>query len=420
MALLIPGQKIGLPEADQPMQLLVNMQFSSGEADITCFGVDASGKLSDDRYFVFYNQLSTPEGAIRKSPDDDKFLLELNRLPLQIEKLVFTAAIDSSSVMSDLRQGSFRIDASGEAIAECEIDGAVFCNEKAVILCELYRRNGQWRLSVVCKGFDGGLSALLKHFGGEEETSPSTQSAQPSSQPKVSLSKGEAVQSAVMQKAPRLVELTKKAVITLEKKKLSDICASVVLVLDASGSMVKQYDKGRVQRLLDKVLPLALLFDDDGTLDVWAFASKHRQLTEAALENIGSYVDQADGGWKRWKLGFGNNEPPVMEEIYSVYKDSDQPVYILFISDGGIYKDQQIESIIKKAAYGPLFWQFVGIGGKKYGILEKLDTMEGRVVDNASFFSLDDIDSISDEELYDRLMNEFPSWIEAAKRQHIL
>ncbi|KJS86179.1 VWA domain-containing protein [Desulfosporosinus sp. BICA1-9] len=55
-----------------------------------------------------------------------------------------------------------------------------------------------------------------------------------------------------------------------------------------------------------------------------------------------------------------------------------------------------------------LFWQFVGIGRENYGILEKLDTMESRVVDNANFFAIDDIDRISDEQLYERLLNEFP------------
>ncbi|KJR46304.1 tellurium resistance protein [Desulfosporosinus sp. I2] len=55
-----------------------------------------------------------------------------------------------------------------------------------------------------------------------------------------------------------------------------------------------------------------------------------------------------------------------------------------------------------------MFWQFVGIGRENYGILEKLDTMESRVVDNANFFALDDIDRISDEQLYERLLNEFP------------
>ena len=40
--------------------------------------------------------------------------------------------------------------------------------------------------------------------------------------------------------------------------------------------------------------------------------------------------------------------------------------------------------------------------------------MPGRVVDNANFFSLDDVDKISDEELYNKLLNEFPMWLKEA------
>ena len=72
-----------------------------------------------------------------------------------------------------------------------------------------------------------------------------------------------------------------------------------------------------------------------------------------------------------------------------------------------------------KAKY-PIFWQFVGIGGSSYGILECLDTMSGRTVDNCNFFSLDDIKKISDAELYDRLLNEFPDWLRAAKAKGII
>lgn len=68
----------------------------------------------------------------------------------------------------------------------------------------------------------------------------------------------------------------------------------------------------------------------------------------------------------------------------------------------------------------PLFWQFVGIGGSNYGALSDLDTMSGRVVDNAGFFAIDDLHKVSEEELYDRLMSEFPVWLRAAKAKGII
>jgi hypothetical protein len=52
--------------------------------------------------------------------------------------------------------------------------------------------------------------------------------------------------------------------------------------------------------------------------------------------------------------------------------------------------------------------------------LEKLDTMEGRTVDNAGFFALDDIDTVDDQELYRRLLSEFPDWLLAAKSARIV
>jgi hypothetical protein len=94
--------------------------------------------------------------------------------------------------------------------------------------------------------------------------------------------------------------------------------------------------------------------------------------------------------------------------------------YVIFISDGGVGRSQEIADLLVKAAQHPIFWQFVGIGGRSYGILEKLDTMKGRLVENCNFFALDDLEAISEQELYDRLLNEFPSWLKEAKATNII
>ena len=67
-----------------------------------------------------------------------------------------------------------------------------------------------------------------------------------------------------------------------------------------------------------------------------------------------------------------------------------------------------------------IFWQFIGIGYSNFDVLRRLDTMDGRVVDNANFSHLDDISQVSDEELYDQLLNEFPMWLKEAKEKRIL
>lgn len=415
MQSLVAGQKINIQELCPSNKLRIHAEIAcQEEVDVSCFGVDAQNQLSDERYFIFYNQLASPEQAIVKQENQHDFMLDLNQLPKTIERLVFTAALDGNGAMGMLGASRLLIEGDGQAIAVYAFDGSQFQQQKAIIMIELYRRSGQWRLAVVGNGFDGGLSALLAHFGGQE-AEPSDTPA-----PKVSLTKSERVQKVVLEKSPRLIDLTKKAIVSLEKKNLTGVTAQVLLVLDASGSMNRQYSGGRVQRLLDKVLPLALMFDDDGVLESWAFASRYRQLENVTIDNIDGYIERANGGWRRWDIGGVNNEPDVMEAVYQKHKNSSLPVYVIFISDGGVSKNKQIKDIIKTAAHVPIFWQFVGIGGKNYGVLEKLDEMAGRYVDNANFFALDDIDSVSDEALYDRLMGEFPQWLAAAKAKRIL
>lgn len=411
---LITGQKVALKDWLAQGDITVDMTWLADfTVDVACFGVDSAGRLSDERYFIFYNQLASPENAVCKEAQSDRFTLKLDRLPSSIERLVFTAALEGEQTMRQLKNSRVIFSAGGAVQGEYSFQGEQFTQEKAIILAEIYRRDGSWRLGIVGKGFDGGLSALLAHFGGEElkEDAPAE---------KVILSKGEAVQRVVLTKAPHLVELTKKAVVSLEKKKLANVVAKVVLVMDVSGSMNKQYKTGRVQRILDKVLPLALLFDDDGTLESWAFAERFRELEEVTLDNIAGYIDAANGGWRRWNVGGTNEEAGVIEAIYLKHRHETIPVYVIFISDGGVHRNKPIKDIITTAAYAPIFWQFVGISGKNYGILEKLDEMGGRYVDNANFFALDDIDDISDEALYDRLMHEFPLWLEAAQAKNIL
>lgn len=64
--------------------------------------------------------------------------------------------------------------------------------------------------------------------------------------------------------------------------------------------------------------------------------------------------------------------------------------------------------------------QFVGIGGRYYVVLEQLDTMDGREVDNCNFFELDNIQSMPEAQLYDLLLQEFPLWLKDAKDKNIV
>ena len=394
--------------------IFVDMKVKgNAEYDFCCFGVDGNGKLSDDRYMIFYNQKLSPNGeiSVEDIPDGARYTLKLSAVPDFINRLVFTVSIDGNKTMGEMNSLETKVYQSGAKDIEMTLGGNDFSNEKAVIVMEIYRKD-VWRIGCVASGFDGGLSALLKYFGGEEVVSEPVQEPVVAEPVKVSLEKK-------MEKAPELVSLVKPLVFELKKKNLETTVARVGLVLDISGSMVPRFKNGTVQSIVNKTLPLAVQFDDDGELDFWFYGTTARKMDSVNLKN---YTTAVPEDWKHLMLDLGgrNNEPIVMRIVVDEYKDTKIPAYVLFITDGGVNQKREIQNIITESSHLPIFWQFVGVGGKNYGILEKLDTMTGRYVDNAGFFALDDFKKVSNEELYARLLEEFPSWLEEIKKKGMI
>ena len=94
--------------------------------------------------------------------------------------------------------------------------------------------------------------------------------------------------------------------------------------------------------------------------------------------------------------------------------------YVLFITDGDNSDKQRTDKVISELSQYPIFFQFIGIGHSSFNYLEKLDEMDGRYVDNANFFSVNNIQSIDDKELYDKLLAEYPSWLENEKVKEMI
>lgn len=390
------------------------------EMDISCFALDAAGKLINDDYMVFYNQPASPCGQIKlthyeSQPTADKgiqaeFEANLSKLATNIDSLFFVLSADTPlNQVQSLEIGIWQQSQKAQA----QYQAADFAQQQASMLMQLYRKGGVWRVSNVAQGFNGGLAAIVQHFGGDVEESSSTVEATVAPvQAKPSLEK------VMLDKAPKLVNLAKKATVSLEKRQLQQLTAKVALVLDATGSMNRQYKQGRVQEVVNRLLPLAVSFDDDQALDCWAFGEHCSYLGEVGLNNYTDFIDTVQGGWRKWELGARtNNEAGVMKAVTDFYKKDglDVPVYVLFISDGGVRDTRGITDIMIRAAKLPIFWQFVGLGGRSYGILKKLDDMTGRLLDNCSFFELDDLDDVSEEALYENMLEEFPSWLKEAR-----
>jgi tellurite resistance protein TerA len=175
MKYFIRGQKSKLADIFAATNFQVGLNIGSTSPvttfDISCFGVDEQGKLSDDRYFIFFNQKQSPCNSIQslgsQGPDKEVFQVNLSGLPATIKKLVFTITIENEGTMSQVTEGWLRLLDQNQEFAKFAFAGGDFKDEKAIIVGEIYLKD-VWRFAAVGQGFNGGLSALLKYFGGEE------------------------------------------------------------------------------------------------------------------------------------------------------------------------------------------------------------------------------------------------------------
>ena len=208
-----------------------------------------------------------------------------------------------------------------------------------------------------------------------------------------------------------------KTLISLEKKSglsFADHRAKVAVVMDYSGSMSSLYRSGAVQEVLTRLMPLALRFDDNGELDVWLFHHHYYRVESMDLNNFENYVKDEITS-KNYRMGT-TSYAPVLEDVLRKYfvedaATSNIPTFVVFITDGSNDDKRATNEIIKESSYKNIFIQFVGIGNERFEYLERLDDLTGRPVDNTGFIKVSDMARLSDEQLFDLLLDQYPDWL---------
>jgi tellurite resistance protein TerA len=131
------------------------------QIDVTALQLYADGKVRGDDDMCFYNQTSIGGGAIslKIAANTQSFSFDLDKADADVEKIVVNATLDGGAFSS---VDSLKISLSSDIDISVETAGRT---EAALILCEIYRRNNQWKIRNVSQGFNGGLQALAEHFG---------------------------------------------------------------------------------------------------------------------------------------------------------------------------------------------------------------------------------------------------------------
>ncbi|MEY9487573.1 stress response protein SCP2 [Streptomyces calvus] len=442
------------------------------DIDASALLLTTAGRVRDDGDFVFYNQPRHRSAAVthlgkRSAPGDatDTVEVDLRSVEPAVERIALCASSDGGTFGQVPGLVLRLLDAgTGGELARFEMAAGT---ETAFIGGELYRRQGKWKFRAVGQGYASGLAGLATDFGitvdepapaapaptpvprptppvatpqpstaPQHSTAPQPSAPRPGGAPR--LTKGEERLPVDMRK--RLSLRKEQVAVSLRKHGAADVVARVVLVLDASGSMSFLYSKGVVADVVERMAAVAAQLDDDGEMQAWTFASNPARLPDLRLgelpEWLRLHVRVGEVGlFRRGRkkgldpsqvdmrdVGIQNEEQKVIAEVRAFVRGNPAPAptLVLFFSDGGVYRNKEIERELREAVEEPVFWQFVGLGRSNYGVLERFDTLPGRRVDNVGFFAVDDISTVPDPELYDRLLSEFPQWITAARGAGIL
>ncbi|MFF8406964.1 VWA domain-containing protein [Streptomyces sp. NPDC015684] len=221
-----------------------------------------------------------------------------------------------------------------------------------------------------------------------------------------------------------LVSLVKTAGVSLAKAGVpTGQRAAVYLVIDRSWSMRDYFSTGAVQNLADQALGLSANLDDDGTVPLMFFDDGPYPAVDISLDrytNVVAEQHRLHGGQNT--MG-GTQYAVAMRAVIEHYRNSGAtaPALVIFQTDGDPMDRDETRLRLAQASKLPIFWAFVGFGRSPLPFLQQLDTLGGRVVDNASYFHAGvNPAGLPDSVLYDGLTAEFGTWLTAARQRGLL
>jgi tellurium resistance protein TerD len=149
------------------------------DLDASALGIGADGKIVSDAYFVFFNNLASPEGAIAHQGDnitgegegdDERITVKLSEVPATVSSVVFPVSIyDAESrgqSFGQVRNAFIRVvnAADGAELARYDLSEDA-STETAMVFGELYRNGEEWKFRAIGQGYAAGLAGIARDFG---------------------------------------------------------------------------------------------------------------------------------------------------------------------------------------------------------------------------------------------------------------
>src|SRR5689334_4868323 len=149
------------------------------DLDASALGLAENHKIVSDEYFVFFNNLKSPDGAIEHTGDnltgegegdDEQIKVDLANTPAQVSSIVFPVSIYDGDArgqsLGQVRNAFIRVvnaaDQSELARYDLSEDAST---ETAMVFGELYRNGPEWKFRAIGQGYASGLAGIARDFG---------------------------------------------------------------------------------------------------------------------------------------------------------------------------------------------------------------------------------------------------------------
>ena len=156
------------------------------DLDASAFVCGENGKVQSDDDFIFYNNPDWKNHTIWSSGDDttggnseegddEQIFIDFSKVPSWVDKIAITVTIHDavnrrqnfgqvSNAYVRVAKVQNEFDTVGETVIQFDLEEE-FSIETALVVCEIYRKNGEWKFNAVAAGYQGGLEALCRNYG---------------------------------------------------------------------------------------------------------------------------------------------------------------------------------------------------------------------------------------------------------------
>lgn len=230
------------------------------------------------------------------------------------------------------------------------------------------------------------------------------------------------------------LDLAKKQEIvrlTLEKRKVpTNIIMAVKVMIDVSGSTTRMFNNGEMQELVDRLIPVGMRFDDNQSMEAYAFSDNVQRVNDIKPADFGSYVNKVFLSQIKKSILWGGTKYSIAlkqlvndiapEETTGFFKNlfgskkavaNPPPAFTMFITDGDTQFDhEEAEKQLIRLSEMNCYAMMVGIGRTRFDFLERMADRYSHV----GFVSFPNLGKTTDEDMYNALLSdELCNWIKA-------